>query len=174
MANKTHFGPTEGIYNPVKRYAFTNWTVEDFLGQWNGDTVTIPCNAGPRSTVTLPEYLAVKFTRELVDREMIRELGSSALLSVPSARAPYEQKTVRDIPLDETDPQVQLMVMQARDQVMADITAQINKEAPKAPASIAEMAPINEEAAKGLEEFTELGKAAKKRAPQKPKGVATV
>lgn len=136
----------EGIYDPTKRGAFTNWSDEDFTSKWNGEAITV----GAGKTVTLPEHLAIKFTDEFVTREMVKDEMKSFVPSVkwptyeesektkvgiPSARTAYETKTLRWLPRSEESAEMQLLRMQVFEEVKKDFTAVPSTEAPKAPTS---------------------------------------
>src|ERR1700722_3052553 len=64
---------TDGLFNPVLKFAFTNITDEDFVSAWNGVPITV--KAG--QTVTLPHHLAHKLTDELVDKIMITNIKTN-------------------------------------------------------------------------------------------------
>lgn len=136
----------EGIYDPTKRGAFTNWSNEDFVGVWAGEGITI--KAG--QTVTLPEHLAIKFTGEFVDREMVKEEMSNfvpsvkwptyeesekTMVGIPSARTPYEKKTLKWLERSDESPEMQLLRMQVLDEIKKDFTASPSTEPPRAPSS---------------------------------------
>lgn len=75
------------VYDNEKRYLFSNWTNEDFVGIWGG----VPTLIKKGESVELPEYKAFHFTHHLVDREMMKD--GKMLLDVQEARQPYEDKT---------------------------------------------------------------------------------
>lgn len=75
-----------------KRYIFTNWSKEDFLGQWDGATTLV--KAG--EYIEVPEYLAFHFCKVLVDREMLRN-GQETMMANEEARDPHERKTIVEI-----------------------------------------------------------------------------
>lgn len=104
----TSFLEVNGIYNPAKRFAFTNITKEDFHSAWGGNPIDV--KAG--ETVKLKHHLAVKLTTELVDKIMIGQVkldetqvnqpyyrspkGTS--LGVPHARKVYEDQILKELP----------------------------------------------------------------------------
>lgn len=140
----------EGIYDPTKRGAFTNWSDEDFTGVWAGEKILI----AKGKTVTLPEHLAIKFTNEFVTREMVKEdiakfvpnakaevYGQSerTLTGIPAARAPFEAKTLKWLDRSEESPEMQLLRMQVFEEVKRDFTASPSTEPPRAPKSRKEL-----------------------------------
>lgn len=136
----------DGIYDPTKRGAFTNWSNEDFFGTWGGETITIAAG----KTVTLPEHLAIKFTQEFVDREMVKEEmekfvpsqkwptyaeSERTMVGIPSARTPYETRTLKWLARSDESPEMQLLRMQVFEEVKRDFSATPSTEPPKAPSS---------------------------------------
>jgi len=79
------------IYDNERRYIFTNWTSEDFVGTWAGIGTTIK----PGESIELPQYKAFHFCKHLVDREISKD-GKVAVDS-REARSPYENKTIAEI-----------------------------------------------------------------------------
>lgn len=132
--------PKMGIFDPSLRFAFTNITEEPFEVVWNGNVVTT-IKAG--QSVELPHYLAVKCTKELVDKIMIANAKLNEVefyrnnpnampntyrapssLGVPSARKVWEDKICRLMETDEESPQVQLIRSQIREELMNDLKAE--------------------------------------------------
>lgn len=132
------------IFNPNRRFAWTNITDEDFTAQWDGQVIM---TIKPNQTVELPHHLANKFTDELVDRIIIGDIKKEEdkmaknnpnviarskrgmSLGVPETRKVYEDKIVKEIEVDLNDPQVALMRAQVRETVMGDI-ARAQEKAP--------------------------------------------
>lgn len=155
-----------GLFNPTLRFAFTNITTEDFKSFWGGQPIII--KAG--QTVELTHHLAVKLTKELVDKIMqgeahLDELAhkdiayyrspKGMMLGVPAARKVWEDKIVRELAPDEESPEIQVM----RAQLKEEILAQQNKEQAQPvhiPTSLSEFAEIKE------------GVVAEEKAEQKP------
>lgn len=102
-------------YNNDNRYVFSNWTPEDFIGQWAG----VPTLVAAGESKELPEYLAHHFTKHLVDREMSRD-GKSALMAVEEERAPYEAKTVAPLAAGADSPALAAIKEQIRAEVEAE------------------------------------------------------
>jgi hypothetical protein len=125
----------EGVFNPGLRFAFTNITEEEFLSAWDGNPIKI----GVGRTVELPHHLAVKLTKELVDKIMIGEAAldkatngvkdpyyrspKGGMLGVPSAREVWEVKICRLLEDDEESPEKQFMRMQLKEELRNDLEA---------------------------------------------------
>lgn len=138
-----------GLYNPALRFAFTNVTKEDFTSYWSGQPIKI--KAG--QSVELTHHLAVKLTKELVDKIMQEEAkldeevyyknnpntapnlyrSSKGLsLGIPAARKPYEDSVCRLLAHDEESPETQVL----RAELRAEIMANMNQEPSHSPAPI--------------------------------------
>lgn len=164
-------GKDEGIFDPSKRFAFTNITDNDFVSAWGGSPITV--KAG--ETIELPHHLANKLTDELVDQIMIGEAKLNEVkyyeehpgtrindyrapssLGVPQARKVWEDKIVRQLEVDEESPNLQIERARIREELMADLKAETKSEPVKVPHS--------------LEEFSELGQGGetKKEEPKAP------
>ena len=144
-----------GIYDPSKRFAFTNITSEVFNSAWGGQPIIVQSG----QTVELPHHLAVKLTGELVDKIMIGNAkmdeervnqpyyrspqGTS--LGVPAARKVWEDQILRELQVDEESPELQVMRAQIREEIMNDLKAE-----PAKAGSI----PVPS----GIAEFAEFGK----------------
>ena len=152
---RSYLEVSNGIYDPSRRFAFTNITAEVFSSAWDGSPITIQ----PNQTVELPHHLAVKLTGELVDKIMIGNakldevqknqpyyrspLGTS--LGVPEARKVWEDQILRELGRDEESPEIQIMRAQLKQEIMNDLT---NADKPSEPVAI----PTT------IGEFSELGK----------------
>lgn len=166
----------EGLYNPGLRFAFTNITEEDFTSYWGGQPIVV--KAG--QSVELTHHLAVKLTKELVDKIMYGEATldevnyyknnpntapnayrspKGSMVGVPAARKVWEDKVCHLMSQDEESPEVQVM----RAELRAEILAGMNKE------------PVSAEPVRvpsSLNEFAELGKqqpAAEQKKPMRLK-----
>ena len=158
-----------GIYDPTKRYAWTNVSEEDFASAWNSSPISV--KAG--DTVELPQHLAVKFTDELVDKLMTQEFKLDEVkmreknpdllvprsprgmsLGVPAARKVYEDMICRELAPDEESPQMQIERARIKEELLNQMNAEVSKEPPVTPGS-----PLNSS------EFAELGKSV----PEAPK-----
>ena len=163
------FLEVNGVYDPSRRFAFTNITEEPFTSHWDSRPITVPKGA----TVELPHHLAVKMTTELVDKIMMDEAKLDEVqknepfyrspkgmsVGVPAARKPWEDKILRELALDEESPAVQVMRTQIREELMRDMSQK--------PASGPVVPPAS------MNEFAELGKEEPKPEP-KPLKVNTL
>lgn len=128
-----------GLYDPTKRFAFTNISNEDFYIVWNKQRVKV----APKETVELPEYLALKSTHELVDKVMLGEQydkllkiretkpdyiapPGAGMLGVPAARKPYEDRILKELsPKNTTESQLQVLRM--KNEIEQDIKRSAKK-----------------------------------------------
>lgn len=148
-------GKTEGVYNPSRRFAFTNITEEDFVSAWDGSPITIK----PGQTVELSHHLADKLTDELVDKIMI---GNAKLdevaknqpyyrspqgmnLGVPAARKVWGDQIVRELSVDEESPEIQVMRAEIKSQLMEDLNKEVSSGPPVLPIIDTEFAGLKEE-----------------------------
>ena len=124
-----------GIYDPTKRFAFTNIDTENFTFHWNKKPITV--KAG--ETVELPHYLAVLATTELVDKLMLAEAdkktkeiqksnpgykapNQAGSLGVPAARAVWENRILKELPpRDDNDAQLQVIRAQVTEELRKDL-----------------------------------------------------
>lgn len=157
MAKVEYILDPEGLFNPMLKFAFTNITEEVFESKWNGSPITIP----PGATVELPHHLAVKFTKELVDKIMIGNAkldeiaknqpyyrspqGSS--LGVPAARKVWEDQICRQMAVDEESPQTQVLRATIKAELLADMAKEPAKQGSQealsgAPTSVSEFADL--------------------------------
>ncbi len=159
----------EGLYDPSKRFAFTNITDEPFVSAWDGQPITVQ----PSQTIELTHHLAVKFTGELVDKIMIGSAKMDELqknqpyfrsphgssLGVPAARKVWEDQILRELQVDEESPEIQIMRAKIREEVMNDMKAE----------------PASKEihATQGIEEFADVRKV-EVRVAKKPLKVKTI
>lgn len=147
----------DGIYDPRKRFAFTNITDEVFNSKWDGSPIVVKS----QQTVELPHHLAVKMTREIVDRIMIgaakvdeeayKEKHPDApfyrsvkgmQMGIPEMRKPFEDAVLRELSVDEESPEIQVMRAQIKQELMADLSQEKSTGAPHIPSSLAEFAEL--------------------------------
>lgn len=115
-------------YNNDRKFIFSNWTEEDFTGQWAGVSYTVLKG----ETKEFPMYLAYHLTKHLVDREMNRA-GKSHLLGVEEERAIFETKTVSEIGEGTDSPALASLKEKIREEVLeveAKKAKKTKKEAP--------------------------------------------
>lgn len=148
-----------GIYDPSKRFAFTNITDEDFIFKWADNPIKV--KAG--ETVELPHHLAVKATIQLTDQIMIKEVHEEELkvraetknptyrspraisLGVPAAREPYESKILKELASrSDTDSQFQVIRAQKAEEILRDLKRENSAVPPTLPAtSLDDFAAVN-------------------------------
>lgn len=150
-------GRNDGVFNPGKRFAWTNITQNDFTSHWDGQPIIV--KAG--QTIELNHHLANKLTDELVDQIMIGNakldevtknqpyyrspMGSA--LGVPAARKVWEDQIVRELEVDEESPEIQVIRAEERARILEDMNKNKSSEPVSAPVLGSQ-----------LEEFAELGK----------------
>ena len=98
-------------FNNERRFIFSNWSSEDFMGKWGGVEYLITKG----ETKEFPMYLAYHLTKHFVDREMAKA-NKSALIGVDDARIPFEEKTMAEITGNVDSP------------ALANLKAEIKKE----------------------------------------------
>ncbi len=142
-----------GLYDPSKRFAFTNITSEPFVSAWDGQPITVQ----PSQTIELTHHLAVKLTGELVDKIMIGNAKMDELqsnqpyfrspkgtsLGVPAARKVWEDQILRELEVDEESPEIQIMRAKIREEIMTDLKAEPSDEKVPVPTGIAEFADLD-------------------------------
>lgn len=109
-------------YNNDRRFVFSNWTSEDFTGQWGGVATTI--KAG--ETKEFPMYLAYHFTKHLVDREL-NKANKSHLLGVDEERHPLEQKTIAEIGEGTDSPALSALKEKIKEEILEAETKKVKK-----------------------------------------------
>lgn len=126
----------QGIYDPTRRFEFTNISDKDFTFAWGGTPIKI--KAGEK--VELPHHLAVLATGRLVDQIMSDEIKveedrmkvetrnpyfrsqKGGSLGVPAAREPYETKILKELaPRTDTDSAFQVIRAQKTEELMRDL-----------------------------------------------------
>lgn len=128
----------DGIFDPLKRFAFTNISDEPYTFQWGG----IPTELDPGETIELPEYLALHATRGLVDNLMIgiarkdtedkQKINPMYLapnmagsLGIPAARKPFEDKILKELTYDaSSDKTLGIKRQQIKEQLTRDMNIQ--------------------------------------------------
>ncbi len=145
----------QGIYDPTKRFAFTNIADKPFTFTWNKTPITV--KAGEE--IELPHHLAVLATTQLVDQimqddvkqeeeKMKVELRNPQYRShramsagIPAMRKPIEDKICRELKPNEskiTESQLGIIRAELKEKIMDDI----KKSEPAAPISGSVMAGI--------------------------------
>ena len=123
----------QGMFDPTKRYAFTNITEELFQFGWNGVTIDV----APKETVELPQYLAYQAVNKMIDQlimsknkkdlDKIRETNpayltppGAGMMGIPAYRLTFESAIVRELP-PKAGADAKLDIIRAKEQIMSDI-----------------------------------------------------
>lgn len=144
------------MFDPTLRFAFTNITGEDFVSAWNSSPITVK----PGQTIEVKHHLAVKFTKELVDKIMIGEAKMDELkvdrpyyqspkgmsLGVPELRKVWEDKILRPLKANEESPEIQIMRSQLKEELERDMSRQEGVSEEPLPTSIADFADVTNKA----------------------------
>lgn len=130
----------EGVYDPKRMFAVTNWSDEDITVNWadpgpdrTGDNF-YTLHAG--EVKTYPQYLAYYITRQFVDREMQKDAmkapnnpdGSPSRqrerleMAIANAdmRKPYEDKTIQEVIAGKESPEVTAMRAKIRQELIIE------------------------------------------------------
>lgn len=130
----------EGLYDPKRMFAVTNWSDEDLTVNWRdpgpdgtGDNF-YTLHAG--EVKTYPQYLAYYITNIFVDREMGKDAakvpnnpdGSPSrqrerlemAINNPEQRKPYEDKTIEEIIEGKESPEVTAMRAKIRQELIVE------------------------------------------------------
>lgn len=131
---------SDGIYDPRRNFAVTNWSDEDFTISWTGeatndkgliDGVPIEYTISAGEVKTFPMYLAYYITTNLVDREMYklakdkpadskeRERLEMAVAN-KDLRKPFEDKTIQEVIPGQESPEVVAMRASIRKELIAE------------------------------------------------------
>lgn len=145
-----------GVYDPRKRFAFTNITEEPFTFSWDGKPVTVPAGV----TVELPHHLAVLATTNLVDKimqgiatddetaqrkktgNMYYRSPKGAMAGVPAAREVWEKKVIVELEPNMESPQIALIKAQLAEELTRDLNAQPAAKVSKMSVPLTEFAEI--------------------------------
>ncbi len=135
------------LYDNTQRYKFTNIDDEPFVGLWDGrEFVTVK----PGQSVTLPEAQAITYAKDLCTRVMQKEEkekfvpnaraatweeSDRSRVGIPMARKPYEDRIVQKLSTDEDSPETQALRSEIREELLRDLSAQVNTEPPRPPSS---------------------------------------
>lgn len=130
----------DGIYDPKRTFAVTNWSDEDMTINWSdpgpdgtGDNI-YTVHAG--EVKTFPMYLAYYFTKNFVDREMQKEAAKipnnpdgspsrqrerleMAMINA-DARKPYEDKTMQEVVAGKESPEFTAMRAKIREELIIE------------------------------------------------------
>jgi hypothetical protein len=130
----------DGVYDPRRNFAITNWSDEDYVTSWTSETtnaqglvngVDIEYVVKAGEVKTFPMYLAYHITMGLVDREMYkiaaalpadtkeRERAEMAVAN-KDTRKPFEDKTLKEVIAGEEAPEVTAMRKKLRAELRAE------------------------------------------------------
>lgn len=148
----------EGLFDPSRRFAFTNITKEDFVSAWGGAPIVI--KAG--DTVELSHHLANKLVDELVDKIMIGDAKMNEVeyykanpnttpnsyrapssLGVPLARKEWEDKIVRELAVDEESPEIAVIRAEVKQEILRDMSKENAAAAIPVPTTVSEFADLD-------------------------------
>lgn len=129
-----------GVFDPTRRFAFTNITAEDFRSTWDGRPIDV--KAG--QTVELPHHLAVKLTGELVDKIMYGEAHMDEVqkntpyyrspkyssVGIPQARKVWEDKILQELDVDQQSPEFQIIASKIGEELKRDMSSEKSIEPP--------------------------------------------
>lgn len=158
----------DGIYDPSKRFQFTNIGTNEFTFEWGG----VPIHVAAGEKIELPHYLAVLATKRLVDNIMIAEIKEKELkireetknpsyhartssLAVPAARKPYEDKILKELePKQGNDAQLNV----TRAKIAEELARDMKRENSPRIEAISQVMPVNASqiASNDLGEFSDI------------------
>lgn len=101
------------VFNNDRRFIFSNWSNEDFIGQWGGVQTIVKSG----ETKEFVMYLAYHFAKHFIDREMVKE-GKGTLVGVDEMRKPYELKTIAEITAGTDSPALATLKKQIEEEVI--------------------------------------------------------
>lgn len=126
----------EGLYDPKRNFAVTNWSDEEMTVNWRDDTGDNFYTLHPGEVKTYPMYLAYYFTKNFVDREMGREAEAipnlpdgtptkakerlEMAMNNPDLRKPYEDKTMQEVIPGKESPEVTAMRAKIRAELIVE------------------------------------------------------
>ncbi len=126
----------EGLYDPKRMFAVTNWSDEDITVNWRDDLGDNFYTLHAGEVKTYPQYLAYYITRNFVDREMNKDAAKVAnnpdgtpsrqrerlemALSNPDMRKPYEDKTIQEVIEGKESPEVTAMRAKIRQELIIE------------------------------------------------------
>lgn len=157
-----------GVYDITKTYAVKNITDKPFTFRWNSNPMTIQQG----KELNMPEHFMIVAVTKMVDEimqeetrveevEMRKQLRDpywrspkGIALGVPAARKVYEDKIVREVKLDESDPQTQVRKVQLKEEIMGDI---LNSQKPPAPIESALAGIASTDGSAFPKEFADIG-----------------
>ena len=123
----------QGMFDPTKRYSFTNITEEPFQFGWNGINIDV----APGESIEIPQYLAYQANNKMIDSlimaknkkdlDKIRETNpayltppGAGMMGVPAYRETFEKLIIKELP-PKSGNDAKLDIIRAKEIVMADI-----------------------------------------------------
>lgn len=126
----------EGLYDPKRQYAVTNWSDEDLTVNWRDDSGDNLYTLHAGEVKTYPQYLAYYITTQFVDREMYKDAekvpnnadGSASrqrerlemAVANKDMRKPYEDKTIQEVLAGKESPEVTAMRAKIRQELIIE------------------------------------------------------
>lgn len=126
----------EGVYDPKRMFAVTNWSDEELTVNWRDELGDNFYTLHPGEVKTYPQYLAYYITRIFVDREMNKDAAKAANnpdgspsrqrerleMAVANAdmRKPYEDKTIQEVIPGKESPEVTAMRAKIRAELIIE------------------------------------------------------
>jgi hypothetical protein len=111
-----------GMYDNEKRYIFSNWTNEDFVGMFAG----VPTLIKAGEVLEVPQHKAYLFTRHLVNREMMKA-NKDIELDNPDSRRPFEDKTIAEITAGVDSPAMAILKKKIKDEIEVESGVKVAK-----------------------------------------------
>lgn len=140
----------DGVFDPRRNFAVTNWSDEDFTTNWTSETTdntglvdgpVIEYTVKAGEVKTFPMYLAYHITTGLVDREMYRLANNAPAdskererleMSVANkdARKPFEDKTMQEVVAGQESPEIAAMRASIRKELIenGDLNGNLSSE----------------------------------------------
>lgn len=137
----SHLTINEGVYKVGQRFSFTNISKEIFKSKWAGKSISVNPGESILLSDTTPfpgagmgHCLAVKLTTELTNLIMMGEVKAEeskmktpyarspkgALLGVPEARKPYEDKILKDLGAESDEIKLEYLVTEKINEIKND------------------------------------------------------
>lgn len=126
----------EGLYDPKKMFAVTNWSDEDLTVNWRDDNGNNFYTLHVGEVKTYPQYLAYYITNIFVDREMYKDAAKAPkngdgspskqqerlemAVNNKELRKPYEDKTIQEIVPGKESPEVTAMRAKIRAELIIE------------------------------------------------------
>jgi hypothetical protein len=123
----------QGMFDPTKRYSFTNITDEPFQFGWNGVNIDV----APKESIEITQYLAYQAVNKMIDQlimaknkkdlDKIRETNpayltppGAGMMGIPAYRVTFENMIVKELP-SKSGNDAKLDIIRAKEAIMSDI-----------------------------------------------------